>query len=153
MGFGSQLSKQKPAGTLKFTLDTITLGFDKNPVLELAYAGKGNGPYMSMLLKLANDQSKKLGSGRLTEAKIEASRQHTAELFAATVVKGWEFVAEDDSPGVPCPFSREKCLELLLSLASERDDIFDGLAAAARDADNFPTLAADPNAGTELGKK
>lgn len=153
MGFGKTLAKQKPVGTVTYVLDTILLGCTDSPVLELAFAGKGNGPYMSEMLKVANDPRKKIGGGKITERKIDAAAEIEAEIFGKTVLKGWENVAEDEAPGVPIPFSVEKAQEMLLALAEHRYELFRDLVAFARDADNFPHESVDPNAGAELGKK
>lgn len=152
MGFDTKIAKQKPVGTVKYALDSITLGGDETPVLELRFAGKGNGAYMSALLKQANER-RRVAAGKLTERKLDAARALEAEIFARTVLAGWEHVYEDETPGMPCPFSQAKAEELLLALAEHRPESFDALTGFAKDPDNFPQGAIDSQAGLELGKK
>lgn len=152
MGFKGLLEKQKPVGTQKYTLDTIFLGSDKHPVLELAYAGKGNAEYMSALYRLANAKAASTAAGgKISEESTRASQELDAQLFVH-VIRGWDHVHEDaGAPPTPC--TPEKVTELLLALADDHPHVLNGLTSYARNSVNFPGSDGTAEAGRALGKK
>lgn len=123
-----------PEGTIRHTMDGIVLAphIDPKPVvLILKHAGKSNERFRKAL---TNAQAK----GKTDEAS-------TIELFARTVIDGWEHVYDDQ--GKPVVFSPEECIDLFNSLvdANRHEAV---IAAMNKASDPNPFAAKD-----ELGKE
>lgn len=144
MAFRDMLAKQAPVGTYRHYLETVTLGSDKKPWLDLRYAGKGNPGYQSAILKIAEDRRRRVVA-KLTERSIQEDREQDAELFAQHVVVGWGEVFDE---GQPAPCTPANVKDLLLGLVELHEREFIGLINAGREPLNFQSATAGP----ELGK-
>jgi hypothetical protein len=155
MSFDSDLDAQAPTGTARFTLDTIKLGGCPSfPVLIVKSATEANAAYRNAMFKSADDPRLRGFGRKASPERADANREIAAEVYAKTVIVGWENVWED---GQPVAFSPAKCLELLKSFIRRRPDgsaphavIFRGLQMFVEDDGNFgDATSADP---TGLGK-
>ena len=153
MGFGNIVKQLRveTARTVPYTLDTVDSGNGKNPILYLRFAGEGNAPYTSAVLKIVNER--KAAASRLTLSSIEADRDEDIDLFAKDVITGWDHMVEDD--GMPAGYSAAKAAEFLTALITKQPDgssgvdVFDKLRRFAKNPENYrgPIAKAD-----ELGK-
>lgn len=92
-----------PEGTIRHTMEGIVLAphIDPKPVvLILKHAGKSNERFRKAL---ENARAK----GKTDEASM-------IEIFARTVIEGWEHVYNDQDK--PVPYSPEECIDLFNSL-------------------------------------
>lgn len=142
--FAETLKQQAPVGTHKHYLETITLGGDKKPWLEMRYAGKGNPGYQSAILKLAEERRRRVTS-KITERTIQEDREQDAELFAQHVIVGWGEVYDEGKPAACTP---DRVKELLFALIEHHEREFVGILIEGRNPVNFQSATAGP----ELGK-
>jgi hypothetical protein len=94
----------------------------------LARAGGGNAAF----LKKLNEKTKPYQrSGAMKELDVGIQRRIMKEVYAESVILGWENV--DGPDGLPLAFSKENVLQVLTDL----DDLFTELVSVATDAALF----------------
>lgn len=102
---------------------------DEKPVrIKIARAGGSNVAYDKELDKATKAIRRQIGAGQVSLAKI---RTITRDVFAKTVVLGWENVKDEN--GVAIPFTPEAALKLFTDLP----DLFDDLQEQASNAGLF----------------
>lgn len=157
MGFG--LAKYDLTElTKRIELPELSPDPTKPLTLIVRYAGIGNRDWENAIFRIAaarkqDDEKKKDGAPPADlpppppPADLEAIRRETAEIFAGTVLVGWENVFED---GEPMLFSVEAAQRFLVEMLSR---VFDVYALRVRDyvhnIKNFRPSAID---SVELGK-
>lgn len=106
--FGLRLSSSTTRDTARFTLDP-SLCASKPIVLTVRHAGRGNDAFMAAAFKQASARHPSQG---YSPAADQLSREEDADLFARTVITGWD--------GVPGEFSVERAHGLLRALIQPR---------------------------------
>lgn len=106
--FGLRLSSPKTRETARFDLDPSLCAADPI-VLVVRHAGRGNDEFTSMVTKQAKARA---NAADETPAQRQLAREEDAELFARTVVVGWE--------GVPGEFTPDRALAFFRYLIQPR---------------------------------
>lgn len=114
----------KVDATAKFTLYTIQMPDDTNPVLIGRYAGEANKPYYNAVLReqakgVAAKQAA-LKAGAISAEMLAEGRELDRELFPKFVLTGWENVL--DSEGKLVPFNEQNAADFLAALPNEDVD-------------------------------
>lgn len=156
MSFDSDLDEQAPTGTARFTLDTIKLGGCPSfPVFIVKPATEANAAFRNAMFKSGDDPRLKGFGRKASPERADANREIYAEIYAKTVVVGWDNVWED---GKPADFSTTKCLELMKSLIRRRPDgsaphavVFTTLRAFCEDDGNFGDATSTDSTGLSKG--
>lgn len=91
-------------------------------------AGKGNKKYQKALETVFKPYRRQMQLGTMSE---ETASSLMTEIFATTILKGWENVQTED--GKDLPFNKENAVKLLTDLP----ELYDTLTAAANDVANF----------------
>lgn len=94
----------------------------------VARAGKSNKKYQKALENAVKPYRRQMQLGTLSD---EVSNKIMLEVFATTVLKGWENV--QDEKGNVMQFNKENAVKLLTDLP----ELYDALTAAANDVANF----------------
>lgn len=145
----SGLGYLKPTGTIWHTLPGVHLPPDNpEPVeIELAHAGRSNGPFTSALLKL----NREINAAADTPAMLDAGDARQAKLFAKHVARSWRGVRDRQGNAVAMTPELFEGLCITLAVELNRADIVNAAYARAYDANNFrdePVGSAE-----ELGKR
>lgn len=116
---------------------TVSENKDGTPVkFYVARAGKSNKKYQKALETTFKPYRRQIQLGTMSE---ETATALMTEVFATTILKGWENVRGKD--GKDIPFNKDNAVMLLTALP----DLYETLSSAASDAANFrdETLAED----------
>lgn len=152
MGFSFKKHSVPAEMTRRYELGEVSEP-DAPPIaLIVRHAGEANAAYWNAMFKRINDLQAKAGSGapRLTPAQLVKSRGETIEIYAQTIVAGWENVLEDGKPAQCTP---EVVLRFLSALIAPPPDgcpeVFDELRKFCENASNFRPPAVS---SVDLGK-
>lgn len=116
---------------------TVAENSDGTPIkFFVARAGKSNKKYQKALEITFKPYRRQIQLGTMSE---EAATALMTEVFATTILKGWENVRDKEDK--PLAFNKENAVALLTKLP----DLYETLSSAAGDAANFrdETLAED----------
>jgi hypothetical protein len=112
----------------KHEIEGITLDLDDAGKFKLKRAGGRNVQFIKQFSSRTRPYRRQIQTDTMNEAK---ARQIMAEVFASTVVLGWENVTGPD--GEPLLFSYANCVKLLTDLP----ELFSEIQATAQDAALF----------------
>lgn len=92
---------------------------DQPPVrIRIARAGGSNSRYARVFEAKVKPYRRQLAAGTLDE---QTSRRLYAEVYADSVVLGWENLTDDKDQ--PIPFNRENCVKILMDLPELADEL------------------------------
>lgn len=113
--------------------DGVVIEYDDLGKITIARAGGANTRYNTAIYQKMQPYRRQLQlkQNKLDDKTIKLMRRLNMELFAETVVLGWEGIC--DAEGVELPFSKEACLNLFNDLPA----LFDDLLARANDLSTF----------------
>jgi hypothetical protein len=144
-GFSVDVSHLRPVKTAR-----LKLGVQPNaksaPVTTLigVHAGRGNAPFVNAIMKVDGEYNTALSPRQLDDGDLRR-----AEIFARTVITGWEGPCMDDSS--PAPYSPELLMQVFQALIeAKRSDVVIATLRYFADADNFTEGA---QASEVLGKE
>ncbi len=106
----------------------VVLDYGDGVRIRVARAGGANKAYLKAIERLSRKYRRQIQLDVLDE---ETARRLLREIYAETVVLGWEGVT--DEAGEPMPFTRENCVKLLTDLP----DLFADVQAQAANAALF----------------
>lgn len=108
--------------------DGVEFSFGDAGVFLLARAGSGNKRYVTALERVFRKYRRQL---QLDVLPNEVQERALQEVYADTVVRGWEDVTGEDE--LPLPFTRANCLKLFRDLP----DLWRGIRDGAEMADPY----------------
>ena len=111
------LYKQFKTDRNKETGEGITLNYGDAKII-IHRAGGANSEYRKKHNANLREFGREIDNGTFTP---EEDAQVMAELYADTVIKGWEGVADEN--GKPLPFNRENVVKLMTDLPELFNDI------------------------------
>lgn len=122
--FGTDSSKEQQG---------VVIEYDDLGKITIARAGGANSRYNTVIYEKMQPYRRQLQlkKNKLDDKTIKLMRRLNMELFAETIVLGWEGI--NDADGNPIPFSKEACLKLFNDLPA----LFDDLLARANDLSTF----------------
>lgn len=89
----------------------IWIDFGESGRIRIARAGGSNGPFVRAMERVHREYRKQI---QLDVLDAKKSVDLLVQVYADTVVLGWEGVTGED--GKPLPFNRENCAKLLRDL-------------------------------------
>lgn len=109
--------------------DGIVLDYGDSGKIRIARAGGSNRKYTEQLrLKLLKPYERQIANNTMDE---EASTRIFAEIYASTIILGWEGVSDEN--GKPLAFTRDNVIKLLTDLP----ELFRDIQDAAQKFSNF----------------
>ncbi len=109
--------------------DGIVLDYGDSGKIRIARAGGSNRKYTEQVrLKLLKPYERQIANNTMDE---EASTRIFAEIYASTIILGWEGVSDEN--GKPLAFTRDNVIKLLTDLP----ELFRDIQDAAQKFSNF----------------
>jgi len=106
--------------------DGVVLDYGDGCRIRVRRAGGANKEYIKALEKFSRSHRFQIQSNRIS---FDESRRILVEIYASTIVLGWEGVTDKD--GKDLPFSRENCIQLFQDLPDLFQDVQDQAGNAA----------------------
>lgn len=106
----------------------IVLDYGEAGKIRIHRAGGANQRFKNFTTAKLKPYTRQINAGTIDE---ETSRKLTAEIYAKTIIVGWDGVCGPD--GEPLAFSEENVVRVLLDLP----ELFDDIQRAAQDASLF----------------
>ena len=114
----------------------IILDYGKDGRIKIHRAGGSNLRFSQVMAQKSRPYARQLAVDNLDE---EISRRVMAEVYAETVVIGWDGVKDENDQDLP--YSKEACVKLFL----EVPELFLNVKAAALDAAQFRRIEKEDN--------
>jgi hypothetical protein len=115
----------------------IVIDYGDGVRIRVARAGGSNKAYLRAIEKLSRKYRQQI---QLDIISGDESAELFREIYADTIVLGWEGVTAKD--GTPIPFSKTACVKLFEDLP----DLFDDIFRQARRMDLFRSFVAETDA-------
>ncbi|MCI0418642.1 MAG: hypothetical protein L0312_05375 [Acidobacteria bacterium] len=109
-----------------FETTGVVLDYGDGGRIRIARAGGANKKYLRATEKLSRQYRNQIRMGTFSG---DLANKVMQEVFADTVVLGWEGVTDAD--GTNIPFSRENCMRLFRDLPALWDDVQEQAASVA----------------------
>lgn len=96
----------------------VWLEYENGVRIRVARAGGSNRRYLKAVERRFRTYRRRIQTGTMA---VEAVTKILVEIFADTVILGWESVTDRD--GNPIPFTRENCIRVMTDLPALFDDV------------------------------